>query len=107
MKIHKLKDMFRGWFIGDFEPSALKTDKFEVGILTHKKGEYWPKHFHKEAIEINLLLDGHMIIRERELKSGDIFTIDPYEIADSVFLEDCTVIVIKTPSVPGDKYEVS
>ncbi len=98
--------MFRGWFIGNFEPSALKTDQFEVGVLTHKKGEHWPEHYHKKAIEINLLVEGHMIIQEQELKSGDIFTMLPQEIADPIFLEDCTVVVIKVPSVPGDKYEV-
>ena len=39
MKIKKINDMWRGWFIGDFEPSVLKTKEFEVGVLTHKKGE--------------------------------------------------------------------
>jgi len=39
MKLHKLDDMVRGWFIGNFEPSVLKTKKFEVGILSHKKNE--------------------------------------------------------------------
>ncbi len=30
---------------------------------------------------------------------------EPYEVADPIFLEDCEVLVIKTPSVPGDKFE--
>ncbi len=28
-----LKNMFRGWFVGNFEPSIYKTDQFEVGVL--------------------------------------------------------------------------
>jgi hypothetical protein len=50
MIIDNINRMFRGWFIGDFEPSVLKTKNFEVGVLIHKKGELWPKHFHKEAV---------------------------------------------------------
>ena len=34
-----LKNMFRGWFVGNFEPSIYKTDQFEVGVLFHPKGE--------------------------------------------------------------------
>jgi quercetin dioxygenase-like cupin family protein len=104
MKKQKLDDMTRGWFIGNFEPSVLKTKDFEVGVLTHKKGEVWKKHYHKLGTEYNVLINGKMFICDTEINEGEIFTIDPYEIADPVFLEDCTVVCIKTPSVPGDKF---
>jgi len=103
MNIHKIENFFRGWFIGDFEPSVLKTDLFEVGILEHKKGEHWPAHFHEHCTEINYLISGKMIIKGKELNSGDIFVLDKLEIADPEFLEDCKLVVIKTPSIPGDK----
>jgi hypothetical protein len=32
MKISKLKDMFRGWVVGNFEPSLYKTDDVEVAV---------------------------------------------------------------------------
>ena len=98
--------MIRGWFIGDFKPSILRTDKFEVGILTHKKGEYWPPHFHKEAIEYNVLLEGKMKVQETIINTEDIFIFKKGEIADPEFLEDCKVLVVKVPSIPRDKYEV-
>ncbi len=98
--------MTRGWFIGDFEPSMLKTRDFEVGILTHKKGEKWPAHYHKESTEINVLLSGKMIVQDKTIHPNEIFVFDTYEVSDPVFLEDCTVLCIKTPSIPGDKYEV-
>jgi hypothetical protein len=44
-----------------------------------------------------------MIIQNTELNAGDIFVIEKMEIADPVFLEDCKVLVVKVPSVPGDK----
>lgn len=106
MKIFKLEDMFRGWFVGNFSPSSYTTDQFEVGVLIHKKGEYWRKHYHKLATEINCLIEGKMLLNNVEINKGDIFVIQPNEVAEPIFLEDCKLVVIKTPSVIGDKYEV-
>lgn len=106
MKIKNIQDMKRGWLIGDFEPSILRTKDFEVGILTHKKGEFWSAHLHKESEEYNLLLDGKMEINGVLIEPGTIFIIEKNEISKPEFLEDCRVLVVKVPSLPGDKYEV-
>ena len=106
MKKQKIDDMWRGWFIGDFEPSVLKTKDFEVALLKHKTGETWPKHYHGIATEYNVLITGSMTICGEEIQPGDIFVLEPNEIADPVFHEDCTLICVKTPSVIGDKFEV-
>jgi quercetin dioxygenase-like cupin family protein len=106
MNVTQLKDYYRGWFIGNFEPSVLKAKDFEVGVLTHKKGEHWASHFHKESVEYNVLIQGKMIIQGKELNSGDVFVFDKNEVADPIFLEDCIVVVVKVPSIPGDKFEV-
>ena len=104
MQITKLEDYKGGWFVGNFEPSAFKTEDFEVCYKTHKQGENWDVHYHKLGTEINLLVKGQMIIQGKKLTSGDVFIIYPWEVADPEFLEDCTVLIIKTPSKPGDKY---
>lgn len=106
MRVTNIEKMKRGWMIGDFEPSILRTKDFEVGILTHKKGEFWAAHFHKEAEEYNLLLDGKMKINGVLIEPGTIFILEKNEIAKPEFLEDCRVLVVKVPSLPGDKYEV-
>jgi quercetin dioxygenase-like cupin family protein len=106
MNLSKITDYVRGWFIGNFEPSVLKTSAFEVGVLTHKKGEYWAPHYHKHSVEYNVLVSGKMIIQERELNSGDVFVFEKGEIADPIFLEDCTLVVVKIPSIPSDKYNL-
>lgn len=106
MIIDDLKNMHRGWFVGNFHPSVYKTDQFEVGVLFHPKGEKWPKHFHKEAVEINVLISGNMVLNGKHLAPGNIFLIDRNEIAEPEFLEDCTIVCVKSPSMPGDKYEV-
>lgn len=106
MKKTKLSEMWRGWFIGNFEPSVLKTEDFEVGVLTHHKGEQWPKHYHKVATEYNVLVEGSMTIQGQKLEKGDVFIFEPGDIADPEFHEDCTVVCVKVPSIKGDKYEV-
>ena len=106
MNVTKINDYVRGWFIGDFEPTVLRTKDFEVGVLTHPKGEKWPSHYHKESIEYNVLVSGKMVVQGKELNSGDVFVFEKEEIADPVFLEDCTVVCVKVPSIPSDKFEV-
>lgn len=102
-KIYKMNDMFRGWYVGNFEPSAYKTKDFEAGYLLHKKGEQWDVHYHKYMTEVNFLVKGKMILNDIELNEGDIFLIDKNEIACPIFLEDCYIFVLKVPSVVGDK----
>jgi len=104
MEIHRIENMKGGWFAGDFEPSVFKTNLFEVCYKFHEKGERWDTHYHKIGTEINYLVKGKMIIQDKELNEGDIFILKPYEIANPEFLEDCTVFIIKTPSVANDKY---
>jgi len=105
MNIYNIQNYKDGWFIGDFEPTVLKTKDFEVCFKTHKKDEIWPKHYHQIATEINYMIKGEMLIQGKNLKAGDIFTLEPNEWADPIFLQDCELIVVKTPSVKGDKYE--
>jgi hypothetical protein len=105
MKIFNLSDFKRGWFIGNFKPSVLLTDMFEVGVLTHAKGEAWPAHFHLTATEFNVLLEGRMHVSGSEIKAGEIFIFEPGEVADPVFHENCKILCVKVPSIPGDKFE--
>ena len=106
MKVYRIEDMEGGWYIGDFEPSVYKTSAFEASLKLHPKGEVWPKHYHKKAVEINLIVSGEMELNGTLLKKGDIFVINKMETVDPKFLEDCSVVCIKVPSVIGDKYIV-
>jgi len=49
MKIFNIEDMFKGWFIGNFEPSVIKTKEFEVAHHFHKKDyvDSEGSHYHK------------------------------------------------------------
>jgi quercetin dioxygenase-like cupin family protein len=102
----RIEEFTRGWIIGDFEPSLLRTKDFEVALLTHKQGEVWPKHYHKIGTEYNVLISGSMTVDGTLMQAGDVFVFNPNDVADPVFHQDCTILCVKTPSIPGDKYEV-
>ncbi len=106
MKIERHANFTKGWFIGNFEPTLLKTEDFEVAVHYNKKGQYIAPHTHKVATEYNMVISGHMSIQGIPLRTGDIFVIDPNDIADPVFYEDTVVLIVKTPSIIGDKYEL-
>ena len=103
-KITKIDDYTRGWFIGNFEPSLLKTKDFEVSYKLHPKDQKWDFHYHKKATEINILVKGKMIINNVIYNSNEVFIINPNIISCPFFLEDCEIICIKIPSIQNDKY---
>ena len=103
MKIFDFKNMCKGWFVGDFENTAMKA-KFEVAYLSHKKGEPHQDHFHKEQREVTFIIEGEMMINGKHLKADDIFVIEPYEVSICEFLTDVKVIVVKDICNTDDKY---
>jgi quercetin dioxygenase-like cupin family protein len=106
MKVDKLKDMFRGWVVGNFDPSLYKTDDVEVAVKNYKKGDYEPKHYHKIATEITVICKGRVLMNNELYEEGDIITIEPNEQTDFRALNDVITTVIKLPCTKGDKYLV-
>jgi len=104
MKLQKLKDMFRGWVVGNFEPSLYKTDDVEVAVKNYKAGDKEEKHYHKVATEITIVVSGMVLMNGITYNSGDIITIEPGEATDFEALSDSTTTVIKLPCVKNDKY---
>ena len=106
MKVNKLNDMFRGWVVGNFDPSLWKTDDVEVAVKEYVAGDYEEKHYHKIATEITIIGRGKVEMNGIEYNSGDIITIEPGEATDFKVLEDTVTTVIKFPCVKDDKYLV-
>ena len=106
MKIHNLKDMKRGWFVGEFLPTAFATNSCEAACKNYKKGDYEEKHMHKIATEISLILKGETLMNGILHKEGDILVMEPGEATDFRALTDASVMVVKVPSVKDDKYLV-
>ncbi|MCY1740377.1 cupin domain-containing protein [Ensifer sp. SL37] len=104
MSHQNLDQMTNGWFIGNFDPSLLKTDVFEVGVKRYKAGDEDPKHFHKIAREITVIVSGRVFMFDREWSEGSIIDIPPGVPSSFRALTDAVVTVVKVPSVAGDKY---
>ena len=107
MKTAKLEDMTKGWFIGNFNPSLLKTNDVEVAVKSYKKGDYEGRHYHKIATEFTCIISGRVRMNGTEYASGDIIVMEPGEATDFECLEDGTQnVVVKFPGANNDKYEV-
>jgi hypothetical protein len=100
----KLQDMFKGWFVGDFNPSLLKTDACEVAVKAYKAGDSEELHHHKVATEVTLILSGRVRMCGKEWGEGDIIVLEPGEATDFVALTDAVNVVVKTPGAKNDKY---
>lgn len=106
MRIFAAEQFKGGWFVGDFEPTAYQTSSCEVSYKEHHAGEYWASHYHLVGDEINYLISGTMEINGTLLEAPVVFLIEKGEISRPTFITDVKLIVVKVPSVPGDKYEV-
>ena len=100
-----LQNFTKGWLIGDFNPSLLKIKDVEVAIKKYKSGDKETKHYHKIATEYTIVLTGKVKLINKIFNPDDIIVIYPNTENEFECLEDCILLVIKTPSVVGDKYE--
>jgi quercetin dioxygenase-like cupin family protein len=104
MKTAKLREMVKGWFIGDFEPTLLRTNIVEVAVKTYAEGDYEESHFHKIATEYTVVISGRVKMNGIEYKTGDIIVMEPGESTDFEVKEETTSVVVKIPGANDDKY---
>jgi len=100
----KLKEYVRGWIIGDFEPSVLKTKALDFGVTFFNKGDIHEPHYHKLCTEYIVIVSGRHIIGDKEYKKGDICIIKPFERFRYECVKTGAVAVVKVPTGKGDKY---
>jgi len=106
MKIYNESDMTKGWFIGDFIPTAYRSRECEVALKRYKTGDHETAHVHKIATEITMVVEGKVKMNGSEFSKGSIVVLDPGETTDFQVLENATTIVVKLPSVKEDKYDI-
>ena len=104
METANIKDMVKGWFIGNFEPSLLKTNDVEVSVKNYNKGESEERHYHNIASEFTVVILGKVSMNGRVFQAGDIIKVAPLESTDFVALEDSTTVVVKLPGANNDKF---
>lgn len=94
----------KGWLVGDFEPALFNSKDIEVSIKYYKAGDKESSHVHKIATEYTIVVSGKVAMNDKVYNSKDIIKVKPGEYTDFESLENSITLVIKTPSVLGDKY---
>lgn len=110
----RLEDYYRGWIIGNFDPAIVKAP-FEVGIQKYKAGESHEWHYHRFALETNIVVDGvcQFILADKRhpkgivvAREGDIVTIQSNTVYMFKAVEPTTILCIKDCSKKDDKVEL-
>lgn len=104
MKLSNVKDMKRGWFIGNFNPSLAKTNACEVAVKSYNMGDYETSHFHKIATEYTVIIKGTVRMFNQNFSEGDIIVCEPGDITDFTALTNAINVVVKIPGANDDKY---
>lgn len=104
MKKSELKNFFKGWFIGNFEPTLDNTDGFEIAVKRYKKGDSEESHTHKISTEYTIIVSGEVKMNDYYYGEDDIIVIEPGEYTDFECLSDVVTCVVKIPCTKDDKY---
>lgn len=99
-----IDNFIKGWVVGNFNPCLISNKDIEVGLKYYKAGDKDEKHYHKIATEYTIVSYGVIKMMGNIYTKGDIVKINPFDMNEFECIEDACVLVIKTPSVVGDKY---
>lgn len=104
MRRATLEQMIGGWFVGAFTPTAHSTPDVEVALKRYAPGDREPSHHHRVATEVTLIVDGEVRMGAERLVAGDIIVLEPGESTDFEALTAVTLVAVKHPGAPDDKY---
>lgn len=104
MRVDRMENMVKGWFVGDFNPTLYRTQDVEVAVKEYKAGDAEDWHYHKIATELTVILSGTVEMCDREFSTGDIIVLDPGEGTAFKSLTDSVTVVVKVPGAKNDKY---
>jgi quercetin dioxygenase-like cupin family protein len=96
--------MTRGWFVGNFSPTVLSSDLFEVAVKRYRSGDVEPRHYHDIATEITVIIEGKVQVNGVVYSRDTIITIPPGVDAEFKALSDVITVVVKTPCLQKDKF---
>ncbi len=104
MRTFDIGEMTKGWFIGDFEPTAFRTPNCEVAVRSYVSGVKELRHHHKVGTELTYVLKGEIVMANTVVSAGQGIVLEPGESSSFEALQDATLVIVKVPSVAGDKY---
>lgn len=103
MRKYSVSTFTKGWFIGDFSPSLVKTAQFETALKIYRRGDREAAHRHVIAREFTVVGSGRFRMNQTLLEAGDIVELTPGEVSDFECIEGGVTFVVKIPSAPHDK----
>lgn len=106
MKVSSLDVMKNGWFVGNFEPTLIKTNDVECAVKKYKAGDAEKAHYHKIATELTVVVAGTIQMSGVEYREGDIIVLSPGDVSDFYAVTDAVLSVVKYPGANNDKYEL-
>lgn len=102
--VHQLDGMVKGWFVGDFEPTALRTNAAEVAVKEYAAGDHEELHHHRIATEVTTVVRGEIEMLGRSFSAGDVVVIPPNTATAFRAVTDAVTVVVKVPGAHDDKY---
>jgi quercetin dioxygenase-like cupin family protein len=91
-----------GWFVGNFKGAAVESENVEVCYKVEPAGPIKP-HYHTKCTETILLVEGRLKLQGQFFEAGSIMILEPGEVNDTDYLENCQVICVKIPAGGNDK----
>ena len=102
--VRRLAEMKRGWFVGDFDPSAVRSQACEVAVMHYAKGDREARHYHAVATELTVVVSGEVRMEGEVHREGEIVVLEPGDRTDFEALTDAVTVVVKLPSIMNDKF---
>lgn len=106
MRVFDTKNYKGGWIIGDFNPTLIRTKLFEFAYKEHEAG-FKTNHVHKIAAEISIVVRGVCKVNGELFTTGKGFLLSAGEAVMFEAISDCSLSVMKFPSVANDKYDLT
>ena len=97
-KRSNLRFFRKGWIVGNFTPSFVKTNNFEVGILHRPADKNNPFHIHDTTVDYNYIISGSLKLSGIEFKRGDSYVLRKGHPSVAEVIEDCSLVCVKIPS---------
>ena len=103
MNRYDLKEFENGWIIGNFSPSILRNENFEIAIKRYNPGDTEVRHYQRIATEVTFVVSGKIRMNDEIIEENQIIELLSLEEFDFEALEKSVVVCIKYPSIPNDK----
>lgn len=104
MIVFNISETKGGYFLGDFEPSILKSSDVSIAVKRIFRGALDGGYYRKCDTEIVYIMSGVLEIDKKKYKKGDIILWEPQDVINIFAIEDSEYLLIKLPGSRNDIY---